>query len=209
MVSGSQCTIKKVHVLAGNTQVGWNYQSSKQKCSINELTYKLEMHKRGGIIRAIVSTQTTSRTSWDRGCTNEVEWSEQQIMSAQSTSSRTSWKRESKTEWSERQSVLNQQFYVPSGNAQAKKNRQSSSQCPIDKFTYKLEMHKSGGIVRAAVSDQLKSSRTSCKFTDKMKSSERRSGLNQQIRVQAGNAQARQNRQSGGQCSIIEITYNL
>ena len=112
-------------------------------------------------------------------------------------------------ESSEQQSVLNQQVRVRAGNAQGKLNSQSSSQCSINKFTYRLEMRKGDGIVRAAVSAQSTSSRTYWKCAREMESSEQQSVLNQQVHVHPGNAQRRWNRQGGSQCSINKFTYTL
>jgi hypothetical protein len=173
---------QQVHVPTGNAQRRWNRQSGSQ-CSINKFTYFLEMHKGDGIVRAAVS--------------------------AQSTSSRTSWKCARDMELSEQQPVLNQQVHVHAANAQGTRNRQSGSQCSINKFTYPLEMRKGDGIVRAAVSAQLTSSRTCCKCARDTESSERQSVLNQQVHVPPRNAQGRWNRQSGSQCSINKFTHPL
>jgi hypothetical protein len=127
---------QQVHVQTGNAQERWNHQSGSQ-CSINKFTHPLEMRKGDGIVRAAVS--------------------------AQSTSSHTGWKCAREMESSERQSVLNQQVHVQTGNAQGRWNCQSGGQCSINKFTYILEMRKGDGIVRVAVSAQSRSSRTGCK----------------------------------------------
>ena len=66
---------KQIHVLAGNAQARWNCQRHGQ-CSINDFTYQLEMHKQDGTIRGTVSAQsTTSHTSWK--CTSKIEPSEE------------------------------------------------------------------------------------------------------------------------------------
>jgi hypothetical protein len=173
---------QQVHVLSGNARGRWNGQSGSQ-CSINRFTYMLEMCKGDGIIRAAVS--------------------------AQSTGSRTHWKCVREMQSSERQSVLNQQVHVQTGNARGRWNRQSGSQCSIDKFTYFLEMREGDGIIRAAVSAQSTSSRTNCKCAREMESSERQSVLNQQVHVHPGNVQGRWNHQSGSQCSINRFTHPL
>jgi len=165
---------QQVHVHPGNAQRRWNRQGGSQ-CSINKFTYILEMRKEDGIVRAAVS--------------------------AQSTSSRTAWKWAREMESSGRQSVLNQQVHVHPGNAQGRWNRQSGSQCSINKFTYILEMRKGDGIVRAAVNAQSTSSRTPWKCAREMESSGRQSVLNQQVHVHPGNAQGRWNRQSSSQVS--------
>jgi hypothetical protein len=105
--------------------------------------------------------------------------------------------------------VLNQEVDIPTGNMQGRWNHQSGSQCSINKVTYMLEMHKGDGIIRAAVSAQSTSSRTSCKCTREMESSERQSVLNQKVHIQAVNAQGRWNHQRGSQCSINKFTYIL
>jgi hypothetical protein len=173
---------QQVHVHPVNAQGRWNRQSGSQ-CSINKFTYILEMHKGDGIIRVAVS--------------------------AQSTSSHTHWKCAREMESSERQSVLNQQVHVHSGNAQGRWNHQSSSRCSINKFTHPLEMRKGDGIVRVAVSAQSTSSRTSWTCAREMESSERQSVLNQQVHVHSGNAQGRWNHQSSSRCSINKFTHPL
>jgi hypothetical protein len=173
---------QQVHVHTVNAQGRWNHQSGSQ-CSINKFTHRLEMRKGDGIIRAAVS--------------------------AQSTSSRTNCKCAREMESSERQSVLNQQVHIHPGNARGRWNHQSGSQCSINKFTYRLEMRKGDGIVRAAVSAQSTSSRTAWKCAREMESSEQQSVLNQQVHVHTVNAQGRWNHQSGSQCSINKFTHRL
>jgi hypothetical protein len=173
---------QQVHIQAGNAQGRWNHQSGSQ-CSINKFTYILEMRKGDGIVRAAVS--------------------------AQSTSSHTNCKCVREMELSERQSVLNQQVHIQTVNAQGRWNHQSSSQCSINKSTYRLEIREGDGIIRAAVSAQSTSSRTDWKCAREVESSERQSVLNQQVHVQAVNAQGRWNCQSGSQYSIHKFTYKL
>jgi hypothetical protein len=173
---------QQVRVHTGNAQRRWNHQSSSQ-CSINKVTYMLEMRKGDGIVRAAVSAQST-RSHTCCKCVREMELSE-------------------------RQSVLNQQVHAPTGNVQGRWNCQSSSQCSINKFTYILEMRKGDGIVRVVVSAQSTSSRTSWKCTREMELSERQSVPNQQVHIHTGNAQRRWNHQSSSQCSINKVTYML
>jgi len=150
---------------------------------MNKFTYILEMGKGNGIVRAAVS--------------------------AQSTSSHTSWKCAKETELSEWQSVLYQQVHIHTGNGQGRWNCQSGSECSINKFTYLLEMCKGDEVVRVAVSAQSTSPRTNWKCTREMESSEQHSVLNQQIHIHTRNAQGRWNHQGGSQCSINKFTYIL
>jgi len=113
---------------------------------------------------------------------------------------------------SEQQSVLNQQVHIHPGNVQGRWNRQSSSQCSINKFTYILQMRKGDGIMESSewqsvLHQQVHIPPGNC--AREIKSSEWQSVLNQQIHVHTGNAQGRWNRQSGSQCSINTFTYIL
>src|SRR6266568_4916302 len=89
-----------VDVLPGYEKARWNGQRGGQ-CSINQFTYQLEIRKRDGMVRGVVS--------------------------AQSTSSHTPWKRESEMKWSEGRSVLNQPVHIHPGNEKARWNGQRRS----------------------------------------------------------------------------------
>ena len=64
------------------------------------------------------------------------------MVRVKSTSSHTSWKGESKTEWSDAWSESNQQAHIHPGNEKARQNGQMHGQSEINKFTYTLEMRK-------------------------------------------------------------------
>ena len=112
---------QQVHILSINEKAKWNGQIHDQS-QINHFTYFLEMRKQDRMVRCMVRVK--------------------------STSSHTSWKWESKIEWSDAWSESNQQVHILPGNEKARENGQMHGQTQISKFTYFLEMRKQDGMVR-------------------------------------------------------------
>ena len=187
---------QQVHILAGNVQAGCRCQRHGE-CSINEFTYSLEM-RRGKLLERSQCSINKFTYLLEMRKRNRIV---RGAASAQSTSSRTSWKWASEMEPSEVLPVLNQQVHVLAGNVQMRWICQGCGQCSINKFTYILEctskmelsearsvlnqrlhvhtgMHKRDGIIRGAASAQSTSSRTRWECTDEMDLSRLRSVLN-------------------------------
>jgi len=196
-----------------------------------KVTYILEVHKQGEIVRLVIHAQPTkghvhpgnaqtrgdgqtghacssinkkSHTAWK--CTNKAKWSGHSC--SINKRSHTAWKCTNKVRWSDRPFILNQQRSHTAWKCTNKARWSDRSFMPNQqKVTYKLEMHNQGEMVRQVIHAQ-------SKVTYILEMHKQGKIVRQVIHaqstkghLQSGNAQTRGDGQTGHGCSINKRSH--
>ena len=129
----------------------WSDRSSM--LNQQKVTYTLEMHKQGKMVRQVIYAQST-RGHIQSGNAQMRQDGQTDHSCSINKRPHTAWKCTNKVRWSDRFSCSINKGHIQPGNAQPRQHGQTFINAQSTKVTYTLEMHKQGEMVRQVIHAQ-------------------------------------------------------